>query len=85
MILQFGAQLSYEGPTDSFILSKNLASTLVHIEMIDKKLAIDLVNGQVEKVNNPSPPFLSSLLSLMPKHNRSWKDLPPLKSSRALG
>ncbi len=73
MILRFGAQLGYEGPTDAFILSKNLASALVDTEIINKKLYEDLANCQVEEVGNPTPPFISSPLGLVPKHDGGWR------------
>lgn len=41
MILRVGAQLGFEGP-EAFILSKNLASTLVDTEIIVEKLVNDL-------------------------------------------
>ncbi len=41
MIIRFGVELSYEGPTDTFILSENLASALEDTEIIDNKLRDD--------------------------------------------
>lgn len=68
MILRFGAQLGYEGP-DTFILSKNLASALADTGIIDKNLADDLRCHRVEEVTNPTLPFISSPLGLVPKHD----------------
>ena len=74
MILRFGAQLGYEGP-NAFILSKNLASALADTEIIDKKLAEDLRCRRVEKVTNPTMPFISSPLDLVPKHDGGWRKI----------
>ncbi len=74
MILRFGAQLDYEGP-NTFILSKNLMSALADTGIIDKKLAEDLRCRQVEKVTNPTLPFISSPLGLVPKHDGGWRKI----------
>lgn len=74
MIFHFGAQFDYKGPK-TFILSKNLASVLVDIEIIDKKLAEDLRIERVEEVAKPISPFSSSLPGLMPKHDRGWREI----------
>ena len=74
MILCFGAQLGYNGP-ETLILSKNLASALVDTEIIDKKLADDLKCRKVENVLNPTLPFISSPLGLVPKHDEGWKKI----------
>ncbi len=42
MIIRFGVELGYERPTDTFILSENLASTLEDTEIIDSKQRDDL-------------------------------------------
>lgn len=73
MILRFGAELSYKGPSDAFILSKNLASALEDEGIIDKKLFEDLGNRRVEEVIAPTPPFISSPLGLVPKHDGGWR------------
>lgn len=75
LILRFGAQLGYKGPTNAFIFSKNLASALMDTEIIDKKLTKDLASGRMIKVINLSPPFIFSPLGLMPKYNRGWKKI----------
>lgn len=74
MILCFGAQLGYEGPK-TFILSKNLASVLVDTKIIDRKLADDLRSRKVEEVSNPTLPFISSPLGLVPKHDGGWRKI----------
>lgn len=68
MILRFGVELGYQGPQDAFILSKNLASALENPTIIDNKLAEDLAAKQVIEVTSV-PPFISSPLGLVPKHN----------------
>lgn len=42
---------------------------------MDKKLDEDLICNQVEKVINLILPFISSLLGLIPKHDRSWRKI----------
>ncbi len=74
MILRFGAQLGYEG-LNAFILSKNLASALADTGIIDKKLAEDLRCRRVEEVTNPTLPFISSPLGLVPKHDGGWRKI----------
>lgn len=69
MILCFGAQLGYEDPADAFILLKNLASAFKDTEIIDKKLADDLTSRWMEKIANSTPPFISSPLGLVSKHD----------------
>ena len=73
MILCFRAQLGYES-SDTFILSKNLVSVLVDIDIIDKKLVEDLENGRVIEVN-PTLPFIFSPLGLIPKHDGGWRKI----------
>lgn len=74
MILRFGAQLDYKGP-EAFILSKNLASALVDTGIIDKKLANDLRCRRVEELTNPTLPFISTPLGLVPKHSGGWRKI----------
>ena len=73
MILRFGAELGYQDPPDAFILSDNLASVLEDPAIIDKKLAEDLAMGRVVGVKEPTPPFISSPLGLVPKHDGGWR------------
>ncbi len=47
MILCFGAELGYEGLSNAFIVSDNLASALKDLAIIEKKLQEDLASGRV--------------------------------------
>lgn len=51
MIIRFGAELGYDGPTDALIFSKNLLSALVDTEIIDKKLRKDLALHRIVEVD----------------------------------
>lgn len=82
MILRFGAELGYQGPPDAFILSDNLASVLEDPAIIDKKLAEDLAMGRVVEVKEPTPPFISSPLGLVPKHDGGWRRIHHLSHPR---
>ena len=75
MILKFGAQLGYKGRINTFIFLKNLVSALLDTKKINKKLTNDLVSYCMEPVTDPRLPFISSLLSLMAKHNGSWRTI----------
>lgn len=68
MILSFGVELGYQSPQDAFILSKNLASALKDPNIIVNKLVKDLALRRVIKVTSV-PPFIFSLLRLIPKHD----------------
>lgn len=73
MLLRFGCLLGYQGP-DAFILSTNLPSALIDPTVIDDKLANELSAGRVVEVNDLTPPFISSPLGLVPKHDAGfWK------------
>ena len=72
MLLRFGCLLGYKEP-DAFILSDNLPSALIDPSVIYDKLAHDLSIGSVVEVNNPAPPFISSPLGLVPKHDRGFR------------
>lgn len=74
MIIRFGAELGYKGPTDALILSKNLSSALVDTEIIDKKLRDDLELQRVVEVS-PERPFICSSLGLVPKHDGGWRKI----------
>lgn len=74
IILYFGAQFGYKEPNIS-ILSKNLASALVDTGIIDKKVAEDLRYCRIEEVINPTLPFISFSLGLVPKHNGSLRKI----------
>ncbi len=82
MIIRFGVELGYEGPTDAFILSENLASTLEDTEIIDNKLRNDLALQRVVEVKAPAPPFISSPLGLVPKHDGGWRKIHHLSHLR---
>ncbi len=68
MIICFGVQLGYKGPIDTLILSNNLFSALVDIEIIDEKLRDDLEFQQVVEVSLERL-FICSPLGLVPKHD----------------
>lgn len=75
MIVRFGVELGYKGPTDAFILSKNLSSALVDTDIIDKKLCEDLALKRIIEVKAPTPPFIASPLGLVPKHDGGWRKI----------
>ncbi len=75
MIIRFGVELGYEGPTNAFILSENLTSALEDTEIIDNKLRDDLALQRVVEVKTPAPPFISSPLGLVPKHDGGWRKI----------
>lgn len=60
-------------PRDVFILSKNLASALDDLGVIDRELSEDLILKQVLEVPDPQSPFISSPLGLVPKHNSGFR------------
>ena len=70
-ILTFGAQIGYTGP-EAFILSKNLSTAVLAPSVIENKLYADLQSKRVLPVN-PSLPFISSPLGLVPKHDGGWR------------
>lgn len=82
MILRFGAELGYEGPSNAFILSDNLASALKDPAIIEKKLQEDLASGCVSPVQQPRPPFICSPLGLVPKHDGGWRRIHHLSHPR---
>ena len=53
------------------ILSSNLPSALIDPSVIDHKLAQDLSMGRVIDITDPTSPFMSSPLGLVPKHDGS--------------
>lgn len=65
MILLFGAQLGYENFTNTFILSKNLASALINTEIIDKKLINNFVSSWVKIITDPRSWSLFLLFGLI--------------------
>ena len=65
LVLQFGCLLGYTGPS-TWIMSKNLASALLDPQIIIEKLKDDLLSGRVIPAIQ-SYPFISSLLSFVPK------------------
>lgn len=66
IILRFGAELGYEGPSNTFILSNNLASALEDPTIIEKKLQEDLALGRVTQLQGtPTPPYICSPLGLV--------------------
>lgn len=69
-ILQYGVQTGYTGPLTSHIVSRNLRSALLDPQVIDKKLQLDLSTGRVISTSlDPSVPYISSPLGLVPKHD----------------
>lgn len=52
---------------------KNLASTLVDKGIINMKLLEELKNRRVEEIIDPTPLFISSSQSLIPKHDKGWR------------
>ncbi len=81
MVLRFGAELGYEGP-DAFIFSDNLESAIEDPTISEKKLQEDLASGRVTPVYQLSRPFICSLLSLVPKHDRGWRRIHHLSHLR---
>lgn len=73
MILRFGVELGYKGPRDVLILSKNLVSAMEDPSIIDNKLEEDLRLRRIVPVPNPSIPFISSPLGLVPKHDGGFR------------
>ena len=83
MILRFGAELGYKGPSDAFILSDNLTSALKDLVIIDKKLQEDLASGRVIQLQGPpTPPYICSPLGLIPKHDGGWRRIHHLSHPR---
>ena len=72
MLLWFGCLGSYEGP-DAFTLSETLSFAPIGLEIIDKKLAHDLIVGRVIEIKDPAPPSISPPLGLIPKHNGGFQ------------
>ena len=72
MILRFGVQIGYEGPTDILRIEKNLTSPNEDPETIENKLQEDLRKGRVRRIAAPSQPFVASPLGLVPKHDGGW-------------
>ena len=73
MILRFGVQIGYEGPTDILRIEKNLTSANEDPETIENKLQEDLRKGRVRRIAAPSQPFVASPLGLVPKHDGGWR------------
>ncbi len=82
MIIRFGVEIGYKDPMDTFILSENLASALEDTEIIDNKLRDDLALQQVVEIKAPAPPFISSPLGLVPKHDGDWRKIHHLSHLR---
>lgn len=74
MLLRFGCLLGYHG-SNAFILSKNPPSTLIDLDNIEKKITQDLYLGRIVEVEDPSPPFISSPLGLVPKHDGGFRKI----------
>ena len=64
---------------DAFILSKNLS---VDTDIFDKKLREDLTLCRVIEFKAPIPPFISSPLGLVPKHDGGWRKIHHLSHPR---
>jgi hypothetical protein len=82
-ILQYGAQVGYEGPKQ-LLLSQNLQSATLEPHTITNKLLDDLKVGKVSRAL-PQFPFISSPLGLVPKNNGGYRRIhhlshPPLTS-----
>lgn len=56
-----------------FILSENLSSANEDPQTIETQLESDLAKGKVSFVTDPSPPFNSSPLGLVPKTGKGWR------------
>lgn len=83
MILRFEVEIGYKRPPDVLILSKNLG--LLAMEdpsIIDKKLEEEICLKRVVLVPNPSPPFISSPLGLVPKHDGDFRQIHHLSHSK---
>ncbi len=76
MIVCFEAELGYEGPSNAFILSNNLASALKDPAIVEKKLRDNLASGRVMQVQELlTPPFIYLPLGLVPKQDESWRKI----------
>lgn len=83
MILRFGAEPDYEGPSNAFILSNNLASALEDPATIEKKLHEDLASSRVTQLQEPpTPPYIFSPLGLVPKNDGGWRRIHHLSYPR---
>lgn len=56
-----------------FILSENLSSADEDPHTIETQLESDLAKGRASFVTDPSPPFNSSPLGLVPKTGKGWR------------
>lgn len=76
MILCFGIELGYKGPSDAFTLSDNLTLALKDPAIIEKKLQEDLVSGCVTQLEeSPTPSYICSPLGLVIKHDSGWQKI----------
>lgn len=76
MLLRFGCLIGYEGPSDSFIDSKNLPSALIQPDFIDENIAHDLALVRIKQLNyTPTEHFISSPLGLVPKHDGGFRKI----------
>ena len=83
MILRFGAELGYDGPSNAFILSENLTSALQDPTIIENKLQRDLASRRVIQLQGPpTPPYICSPLGLVPKHDGGWRRIHHLSHPR---
>ncbi len=73
MILRFEVEIGYKDPCDVLKLSKNLASAMEDPSIIDNKLEEDICLRKVVSVPVPSPPFISSPLGLVLKHDGDFR------------
>jgi hypothetical protein len=71
-ILAFGTLIGYEGP-EVLILSENLESAQINVDIITDILENDLILHRVLLLNHPSKPFICSSLGLTPKPDGGWR------------
>lgn len=79
-ILRFGTRIGYTGP-EAHILSANLQSALLDTDTIQKKLSEDLSSRRVIRTS-AEPPFISSPLGLVPKHDGGYRRIHHLSHPR---
>lgn len=71
-ILTYGALVGYQGPPAYLFFSASLKSAELDPDTIENQLQLDLTRGRVSRTE-PTPPFFSSPLGLVPKTDRGWR------------
>lgn len=76
MILNFRAELGYDGPSNDFILSDNLTLAFQKLTIIEKKLQKDLISRRVILLQGPlTLLYICLSLGLVLKHNSGWQKI----------